>query len=108
PAQAGAAAAIEDSAYFEDKRAQLMRIREQLAAQLRALDFEVLDSATNFLFVRHARRQAAELALALRERAILVRHFRLPRIDNYLRISIGTEEECGKLHAALSALLAGA
>jgi histidinol-phosphate aminotransferase len=102
---AGAVAAIEDEAYFQEKRAMLMQSRERLAAQLAALGFQVLPSATNFLFVQHAQRPAAALAAALRERAILVRHFRQPGIDNFLRISIGTDAECESLHAALAAIL---
>ncbi len=68
----------------------------------------VLPSAANFLFVSHCQHDAAELAVALRMRAILVRHFKLPRIDQYLRISIGTDADCDcdSLHAALAELLA--
>lgn len=102
---AGAVAAIEDEAYFQANRTRLMQTRERLAVRLVALGFEVLPSAANFLFVQHAQRPAAALAAALRERAILVRHFRQSRIDNFLRISIGTDAECDSLHAALAAIL---
>lgn len=108
PALAGAVAAFGDDAYFQDKRAMLMRTRERLAAQLTALGFDVLPSAANFLFVRHPERDAAALAAALRARAILVRHFRLPRIEQFLRISIGSDEECDRLHQALLAILESA
>ena len=102
---AGALAAIEDEEYFQSRRAMVIATREQLALQLAGLGFEVLPSMTNFLFVRHPGQDAPELAAALRARAILVRHFRLPRIDQYLRTSIGTDEECAVLVAALAEIL---
>lgn len=103
---AGAVASLEDEAYFQDKRDLLIATRERLADGLRALGFEVLPSSTNFLFVSHRAQRAADLAQALRERAILVRHFKSPEIDNWLRISIGTEEECEQLRSTLAAILA--
>lgn len=98
---AGAVASLEDETYFQARRAQVMATREGLAERLRMLGFDVLPSATNFVFARHSRHRAGDLAQALRERAILVRHFRSPGIDNYLRISIGTDEECAQLVTAL-------
>ncbi|MGL4995835.1 MAG: aminotransferase class I/II-fold pyridoxal phosphate-dependent enzyme, partial [Deefgea sp.] len=73
--------------------------------QLQQLGFEALPSHANFVFARHPQRDAAELAQALRERAILVRHFKLPRIDQFLRISIGTDAECEALVGALKEIL---
>ncbi|HEX8601239.1 MAG TPA: histidinol-phosphate transaminase [Pseudoduganella sp.] len=105
-ALAGAVAALEDRAWFEQTRAAIIASRERLAADLGALGFDVLPSKANFLFVRHPRHDAAALAAGLRERAILVRHFRQPRIDQFLRISIGTDADCDKLTAALRELLA--
>jgi histidinol-phosphate aminotransferase len=102
---AGAVAAIEDEDYFQEKRALVMRTRDQLARQLEAMGFLVCPSATNFLFVRHPDHEAATLAAALRAHAILVRHFRQPGIENHLRISIGTEAECASLLTALAAIL---
>lgn len=103
---AGAVASLEDEDYFQARRAQLIGTREQLAGQLRELGFTVLPSSTNFLFVSHAKRRAADLAQVLRVRAILVRHFSTPEIDNYLRITIGTDEECEQLRSALAEILA--
>lgn len=103
---AGAVAAMEDEAYFQRQRARVIASREHLAGQLRTLGFHVLPSATNFLFAHHPAHDAAALAAALRTRAILVRHFAQPRIDGYLRISIGNEDDNTALHAALSAILA--
>lgn len=105
---AGAVAAIEDEAYFQEQLARVIGTRERLADSLRGLGFAVLPSAANFLFVRHATRRAAELAQALRERAILVRHFATPGIDDYLRISIGTDAECAQLLDALAEIQAQA
>jgi histidinol-phosphate aminotransferase len=72
-----------------------------LSADLAALGFEVLPSAANFIFARHPQRDAAELAKALRERSIIVRHFKLPRIDQFLRITIGSDADCRALTGAL-------
>ena len=106
-ATAGAIAALEDEAWFEKTRAAVIDTREGLVLQLEDLGFEVLPSQANFVFVRHAGRNAAELAAALRERAVLVRHFRQPRIAQYLRISIGTRGQCGALVDALAQVLEG-
>lgn len=103
---AGAVAALEDEDYFQQRRAQVIATRERLAQQLSVLRFEVLPSATNFLFAHHPLHGAARLAQALRERAILVRHFSAPGIDHFLRISIGTDDECAQLAAALADIVA--
>ena len=105
-AQAGAVAAIEDEAYFQASRAMVMRNREALSEGLGRLGFAVLPSSANFVFARHEKREGAELAAALRERAVLVRHFAKPaRIAPYLRISVGSEGEIARLLAALAAIL---
>lgn len=103
---AGAVASLEDEDYFQARRAQVMATRERLAERLRTLGFDVLPSATNFVFARHSQHRAGDLAQALRECAILVRHFKSPGIDNYLRISIATDEECAQLVAALEDITA--
>jgi histidinol-phosphate aminotransferase len=105
-ALAGAQAAIEDEAWFDRTRRAVIDAREQLAHDLHALGFEVLPSQANFVFARHPRRDAAEIAAGLRETGILVRHFRAPRIDQHLRITVGTPAQCARLRDALRALLA--
>jgi histidinol-phosphate aminotransferase len=105
-AQAGALAAWEDQAHFEQTRAAVIATRTRLSAQLAELGFEVLPSQANFIFARHPKHDGLQLAAALRERAILVRHFKLPRIDQFLRISIGTDAQCEQLVKALAAILA--
>ncbi len=104
-ALAGAAAAISDGAWFEETRAKVMATRARLAGALGQMGFEVLPSAANFLFARHPRHAGADLAAKLRERAILVRHFKRPRIDEFLRITVGTDAECDRLVAVLHEIL---
>ena len=104
-ALAGALASVQDEAHFQTCRLKVMATREVMATCLRALSFEVLPSAANFIFVRHPGKDATELTAALRERAIIVRHFRLPRIDQFLRITVGTDEQCGILIEALKEIL---
>lgn len=96
-AQRGALAAYEDEAYFQQCRARVIASREQLAKALMGLGYEVLPSAANFLLVSPPGGDAARLFGGLRERGVLVRHFSRPRIDRFLRISIGSEEECATL-----------
>jgi histidinol-phosphate aminotransferase len=102
---AGGAAAMGDREHFETTRHAVMRSRDALVGALAALDFEVLPSAANFVFARHRRRDATELAAALRQRSIIVRHFKQPRIAQFLRISIGTEGQCAALISALTEIL---
>ena len=98
---AGATAAIEDREYFDKTRKAVIASREKLVAKLKALGFEVLPSTANFIFVRHPKHDAEKSALALRRRGIIVRHFKLPRIEQFLRITVGTDEQCAALVEAL-------
>ena len=90
---------------FEDTRQRVIASREQLSADMKALGFEVLPSAANFIFARHPQHDGATLMQALRDRNIIVRHFKLPRINQYLRITIGTDEQCARLVQALKEIL---
>ena len=101
-AQRAAVAAFEDRAWFEDCCRRLVATRERVAVALRALGFSVLPSAANFLFARPPQGAAAALFAALRAEGIIVRHFDRPRISEYLRISIGTDEEMDRLLAAVA------
>jgi len=101
----GAVAALEDSGHFEQSRQAIIASRDTLTAALTQLGFEVLPSAANFIFARHPQYDAAQLAQALREKNIIVRHFKLPRIDQFLRITVGTDAECTALIAALGNIL---
>ncbi|MBM9487262.1 histidinol-phosphate transaminase [Pseudomonas sp. ICBG1301] len=89
----GATAAFEDREYFEKTCKQVIDSRNTLVAQLEGKGFEVLPSAANFIFARHPRHDAAGLAAKLRERGVIVRHFKQERIAQFLRISIGTPEQ---------------
>ncbi|WP_207883679.1 histidinol-phosphate transaminase [Pseudomonas sp. 30_B] len=100
-ALAGAVASFEDQAYFEQTCNAVIHSREKLVAELKTLGFDVLPSAANFIFARHPQRDGAELAAALREEGVIVRHFKQPRINQFLRISIGTEEQNQALVDAL-------
>jgi histidinol-phosphate aminotransferase len=106
-ALAGAVAAMEDKGYFTRTCAAINTSRDTLTGHLSELGFEVLPSKANFVFARHPKHDAAQLAQALRERAILVRHFKQNRIEQFLRISIGTDAECTALITALTAILHG-
>jgi histidinol-phosphate aminotransferase len=105
-AQAGALASIEDHTYFEAICARVMASRTRLAAGMTEMGFEVLPSSANFIFARHPSQGGAELAAALRERSIIVRHFRQPaRIAPFLRITVGTDAQIDALLAALKAIV---
>ena len=106
-AQAGAVAAFADADYFARQRDAVMHSREGLLLQLEDMGFVVLPSQANFLFARHRTQDAVWLAAELRARKVLVRHFAQPRIDQYLRISIGTPAQCEQLVQALAAILPG-
>jgi histidinol-phosphate aminotransferase len=107
PAQAGAIAAIKDEDYFQQGRSFVIAGRERLVAGLMRLGFEVLPSAANFVFARHPGHEGKSLAAELRARAIIVRHFNAPRISDYLRITVGTNEQVETLLAALGEILGG-
>ena len=102
---AGATASIEDREWFERTRQAVIRTRTQLTRDLEAQGFQVLPSAANFIFARHPGRDAGELALALRQRGIIVRHFKQSRIEQFLRITVGTDEQCATLTSALGEIL---
>jgi histidinol-phosphate aminotransferase len=103
---AGGVAAFEDTAYFEQTCQAVMSSREGVALALEDLGFQVLPSQANFVFVRHSEHDAAAMAAGLRTHGVLVRHFKQPRIEQYLRISIGTPMQCDALLQALASVLA--
>ena len=98
-------ASIRDEAYFQDTCRKVAATRDRSADALRALGFTVLPSLTNFLFVTHPEKKAPDIFTALREKGIFIRYFKLPRIDNYLRITVGTDEQMDTLLAALKEIL---
>jgi len=104
-AQAAAAAAVSDTEWFSKCREKVMVTRERTAAELAALGFRVIPSSANFLFICHPEREGKELFAALRERGILVRRWDRPRIDQYLRITVGTDAEMESLVKELKEIL---
>lgn len=99
-------AAVEDDAYFKECCAKVIQMRAWARTELERIGFTCLDSAANFLFVTHHFVPAKVIFAALKERGIFVRYFEKPRIDNYLRITIGTEEQMERLIKALSEIIA--
>lgn len=96
-ALAGAQAAFEDKKYFETTCKKVIDTRENTSKELQKLGFDVLPSATNFVFAKHTSYPASSLYKQLRERKILVRYFDKPRLNDFLRISIGTDIEMRKM-----------
>lgn len=99
------AASVKDAAYFNECIAKVMATREQAKLELNKLGFSCLESKANFLFVTHNQKPAQEIFTELRKRNIYVRHFNKPRINNYLRISVGTHEEMTALIEALKIII---
>lgn len=93
--------AIRDDAYFKEITGKIIKTRERVKTELRKLGFQFQDSMANFIFATHPKYHAAQLFEALRKENIFVRHFGKERIGNYLRISIGTDDEMDTLLAFL-------
>lgn len=100
-------AAFKDQEYFEATCQRVIDSRDRLTNNLHNLGFKVVPSAGNFIFVRHVKRAAEELALSLRQNGIIVRHFKQSRIEQFLRITIGTEKQNERLVSVLTSLLEG-
>lgn len=105
-AQAGARASVLDTAYFEQTCQQVISLRESLVDDLNNLGYRVLPSNANFVFARPREGNASAVASALREQGIIVRHFDKPRINEYLRITVGTAAQHERLIEALTAMQA--
>jgi histidinol-phosphate aminotransferase len=104
-AQVGAIAAMEDQAYLDVITNKVIATRTYFVEKLSKLGFETLPSSANFVFTRHPQHDGSSLHQAVRERGIIVRHFKTARIDQYLRITIGTDEEMRALINALGEIL---
>lgn len=102
---AGATAALADVDYFTHTCAAVVATRTALVASLEKLGFEVVPSSANFVFIRHPSHDAKKMQAYLRDKAIIVRHFNQARIDQHLRVTIGTDEQCRLLVLALSDFL---
>ena len=94
--------AVKDDVYFKETLGKIIKTREEAKVKLAELGFECLDSASNFLFAAHKRVPAKQIFTELKEEGIFVRYFNSARIDNYLRITVGTPEEMEKLYQSLA------
>lgn len=94
---AAAVASFEDQTYFEEQCQKVISSREKLLDELTALGFKVLPSKANFIFASHPSHDAGQLAQQLREQGIIVRYFNKPRINQFLRITVGTDEQNERL-----------
>jgi histidinol-phosphate aminotransferase len=104
-AQAGATASVRDGAYFRESCAKVIAGRDAMTRELLRLGFTVLPSSANFVFASHPELAGPEFAAALRERAVLVRHFNKPRTAPYMRITVGAEDDVRRLIAAAANIL---
>ena len=100
------AAAVEDDEYFKDICAKIVNTRERIKKELSGLGFEFTDSKANFIFAKHPEISGDEIFTKLREKNIIVRHWNAPRISEYLRITVGTDEEMDSLVDALKEIIA--
>ncbi|QVR67377.1 histidinol-phosphate transaminase [Acinetobacter sp. BHS4] len=94
---AAAVASFEDQTYFEEQCQKVISSREKLVDELTALGFKVLPSKANFIFASHPSHDAGQLAQQLRDQGIIVRYFNKPRINQFLRITVGTDEQNERL-----------
>ena len=96
------AEAVKDDGYFKDIVGRIVKVRETAKKKFAALGFSGTDSQTNFLFITHEKVPAAEIFEALKRKQIYVRYFSAPRLDNYLRVTIGTEEDMDVMYEFLN------
>ena len=106
PAQILGVEAVKDDAYFKATTAKIIATRERVKGELKKLGFTFPDSKANFIFASHAAKPAKEIFQALRNADIFVRYWDKPRINNSLRITVGTDEEMDKLIEFLKNYLA--
>ena len=100
-----AMAAIKDQVYFEETRKKIIRTRETLVDNLQELGFEVIPSKANFVLTHYKFCDAKEISQRLREEGIIVRHFSQARIEQFLRITVGTDNECASLVKSLAGIV---
>jgi len=104
-AQVAAIASLQDETYFKQRCQAIIQTRDQLTLQLIRLGFSVLPSAANFVFATHPDQRAEKLYSELKKQGVLVRYFKKARIDNYLRITVGTDEQIDTLISRLKSIL---
>lgn len=104
-ALAGATAAFADEAYFQETTKAIIATRGVVVKELQALGFTVIPSQSNFVFISHPTVPASTLFARCKEAGVLVRYFRLPRIDNYLRVTIGLDSEMQQFLATVAKIV---
>ena len=97
-------AAVRDEEYFRIVTDKIIATRQRVSEEMKELGFILTDSRTNFIFARHVSLSAKEIFEYLKSKGVYVRHFDLPRIDNYLRITIGTDEDMDTMLALLRSM----
>lgn len=101
----GAKEAIKDDEYFKDITGRIIKTREKTVARLKELKFNVIESKSNFIFVKHDTAEGQFLYEELKNKGVLVRHFNKARINDYLRITIGTDEQMDILIEKINEIL---
>lgn len=104
-AQAGAKASFADDTYFTQTCTHIKTLRTELSNKLTELGFHVLPSQANFVFASHPNYHAADIATKLRDEGVIVRYFNQPRINNYLRITVGTAAQQQQLYTYLEQII---
>ncbi len=84
-----------DNEYFTENCGKIINTREAVSSELKKAGFELTESKANFIFAKHSRISGKELYTELRNRGVLVRHFDLPRINEYIRVTVGTDKDMG-------------
>ncbi len=100
----GAREAIKDDVYFQETRSKIIKTRERVTARLWEMGFKVIPSQANFIFVSSGQYTGSVLFQQLRENGILVRYFNKPKIDNFIRVSIGTDKEMDSFLEVMKAM----
>ena len=103
--QAAGVAALRNEAYYDEMRCEIINTRKYTAERLQGLGFYLTDSSANFVFACHPEYDGYDLYAALKTKGILVRHFNMPRISGFIRITIGTKAQMDALLAALADIL---
>lgn len=103
----GAIAALADNDYFNETTNKILSSRDYLSKKMTSMGFAILPSSANFIFATHAQYDAEHMARLLREKNIIVRHFKQARIEQYLRITIGTQQQCEALVRELEDIIRG-
>ena len=97
--------ALSEEAYYNARQQEIVKTRDYTTKQLQELGFELTDSSANFLLAKNPNIDGAELYMKLKQMGILVRHWKNPRISDYIRITIGTDEQMDALIAAIAQIL---